>query len=114
MIALYWIVRIYMWTVIAWALMTWLPFLRGSAVHDLLGVVVWPVLKPFSFLHIGPLGFGPIIPISLLSILERWLGRQAGVVSDGTQPVQQPDGVVDVRDLRPATPPDGSPNNTGI
>ena len=114
MIVLFWIVRVYMWMVAAWAIMTWLPFLRGSAIHDLLGVAVWPVLAPFSFLHFGLLGFGPVIPLLLLGMLERWLGKQAGLVTDDTsQQPTQPDGVVDVRDLRPATPPDGPSNSTG-
>ncbi len=116
MVALYWIVRIYKYLLIAWALMTWIPGLRGSAFHTLLGIPVRPVLAPFDFLTVGGIGLGPIIPLLVLNYLEDWLGQHSGAISskEVVEADQQPvDPSVNVTDLLPA-PAEERSGSTGI
>jgi YggT family protein len=103
-LALYWIVRVYKYLLIAWVIMTWIPGVAGSTFHLLLGLPVIPVLAPFDFLTLGGIGFGPIIPLFILNMLEGWLAKQAGLVTEEEeQAAEQPvDPTVNVTDLKPA------------
>jgi uncharacterized protein YggT (Ycf19 family) len=103
MVALYWFVKIYRFVIFGWALMTWIPGVAGSSFHQLVHLVVWPVVAPFNFLQIGGIGLGPIIPLVLLGFVETWLGKRAGIIEEEQQghPVQEA-AIVDVRDMRRA------------
>ena len=117
MAAIYWIAKIYKYYLIGWVLASWIPGLNSSDLYGILGLPLYPVLAPFSFLHLGPVGFEAIIPLILLGMLERWAGRNAGLLTeDGqqTQPVQQSS--LDKGNFNPMDAADGSypGNNTGI
>jgi len=94
-------VRVYKYWLIAWVLMTWIPGLAGSTFHQLLGLPIRPILDPLSFLTIGGIGLGPIIPLLILNFLEVWLAKQAGLDTDEEQQ-QAVDPTVNVIDLKPA------------
>jgi uncharacterized protein YggT (Ycf19 family) len=124
MAALYWIAKVYKYYLIGWVLASWIPGLNQSELYAILGIPVWPVLAPFDFLHLGPVGFGAIIPLILLNMLENWAGKQAGILTEDGDELQGQSqaAVVDVRDLKPVEttastndPADGySGRNVGI
>jgi YggT family protein len=91
MVALLWLVRIYRIVLVAWVVLTWIPGVGGSSLHQLLGYLVVPVIAPFSFLSLGPISIAPLIPLVILYFLENWLARQVGEVDDtGDQPAAEP------------------------
>jgi len=74
------IIRIYIWLLIIWAIMSWIPGLSESALRDVIGIPIVPVLRLFSFAtaNIGGVGVGfqAIILIFLLSFIERFLDKK--------------------------------------
>lgn len=64
---------IYRYIIIAWAVMTWIPGIRGSAIHHIVGLPVEPVLNLFSFASVGPIGFAPMILLGVIWGLEVWI-----------------------------------------
>ncbi|HES58210.1 MAG TPA: YggT family protein [Firmicutes bacterium] len=70
------IIKIYIWLIVAWAIMTWIPGLSGSAVHNILGLPIVPVLNIFSFANIGFIGLQAIIVIGILWFVESWLEKK--------------------------------------
>ena len=71
---LIWVLKIYLWIIFAWVIMSWLSFIPGvPLLRSLLGVVVWPVIAPFSFLNFGGLSIAPMIPAFLLYWLIGYL-----------------------------------------
>ena len=70
------IIRIYIWIIVAWAIMTWIPGLSGSAFHNFIGLPVVPVLNLFSFARIGFIGLQAIILIGILWLIESWLEKK--------------------------------------
>lgn len=71
---LIWTLRIYLWIIFAWVIMSWLFMVPGiSQLRNLLGVVVWPVVAPFSFLNFGGLSVAPMVPAFLLYWLIGYL-----------------------------------------
>jgi YggT family protein len=116
MAALYWITKYYKYYFIAIVLMSWIPGLNDSEFYGWLGIAAWPVLAPFDFLSVGPIGFGPIIPIFLLNMLERWAGKRAGILTEEGEPVGQVQPTSTPRDFNPMDHADGSysESNRGI
>ena len=92
--ALIWALRIYKWLIIVWAVMTWIPGLSGSAIHDILGLPILPLMKLFSWASIGPIGLGAVIIILGVNWLEGWLIQK--YMPHETAPEPQPE---------PAEPP---------
>ena len=72
---LLWIVRVYTWLIIIWALSTWFGGFP-QPINNLLTLLVWPVWWPFSWLRIGPVGLGAVVGLLLLFALEGWLKKQ--------------------------------------
>lgn len=70
------IIKVYIWLIVAWAIMTWIPGLAGSTFHNIIGLPVVPVLNLFSFASIGFIGLQAIIVIGLLWLLESWLEKK--------------------------------------
>ncbi len=74
------VIRIYIWLIVAWALMSWIPFLATSTLRQIIGLPIVPLLKLFGFAQIGigsgGIGFQPIILILILTILERWIEKK--------------------------------------
>ena len=72
------VIKIYIWLIIAWALMSWFPGLNNSIVRQIIGIPIVPVLKIFNFASFGAggIGFQPMIVIFILMIIERWIERK--------------------------------------
>lgn len=96
LVALYWIIRIYVIWVFIWAVLTWVPGIAYSPFHNFLGIPVAPLLNLFGFLNFGGIGFGPLIVVLGLNFLARYLGRviaqQSGTAYDASTspPSDQP------------------------
>ncbi|MCH7472961.1 hypothetical protein IIA79_08430 [bacterium] len=72
---LIWVVRAYYYLVIAWAIMTWIPGLAGSLLHDVVGWPIVPLLNLLSFARIGFVGLQAVILLVLLWMLLIYLER---------------------------------------
>ncbi len=70
MIILHRILGIYRIIIIVWAVMTWIPGISGSALHNFVGIPVVPVLNLFSFATIGFIGIQAIILLGIIWGLE--------------------------------------------
>ena len=88
---LLYLIRAYIWLMVVWAIMTWIPGVAGSPVHNLIGIPIVPVLNLFSFASIGFVGLQAIIVIGILwlveAAIERKLKRDEG--TDAPQPAPQ-------------------------
>jgi len=99
MAAIFWIVRVLKYWLIAWVLLSWIPGLAGSDLYMLIGLPVAWLTIPFSFLHTDTIDFSPIPTIFILNIIERWAARNmAGAqVHPSTAPIP------DAREMQPAS-----------
>ena len=70
MIILHRILGIYRIIIIVWAVMTWIPGISGSALHNFVGLPVVPILNLFSFASIGFVGLQAIILLGIIWGLE--------------------------------------------
>lgn len=74
------VIRIYIWLIVAWALMSWIPILATSTLRQIIGIPIVPLLKLFGFAQLGigggGIGFQPLILIFILTILERWIEKK--------------------------------------
>ncbi len=62
-----WILKIYLWLIFAWVILSWLGMIPGVAsLRNIIGIVVWPVIRPFSILNFGGLSIAPVIPAFIL------------------------------------------------
>jgi uncharacterized protein YggT (Ycf19 family) len=73
---LLWIVRIYMWVVIIWAVSSWLPFPLGP-IGTLLTWLTYPIWKCFGFVSVGMVNLSGVIAVVVLILLEGWLARRS-------------------------------------
>ena len=72
---LLWVVRIYSWLIIAWALSSWFggfPQPVGGALNWLMS----PIWLLFSWAGVGYVNFGAIIVLLLLWWFEEWLKKR--------------------------------------
>lgn len=83
--ALLWVVRIYIWLIIIWAVSTWLGGFPG-AVGRFLDILMWPAWGPFGWARLGFVGLGPVVVLLVLFAVEGWLKRQIG----GEEKVEPP------------------------
>ena len=86
---LLYIIKADIWLIVIWAIMTWIPGVRGSAVHNIIGMPIVPVLNIFSFANIGFIGLQAIIVIGILWFVESWLEKQIKEQEGGT--IQAPE-----------------------
>ena len=75
--------KTYRWMLIIWVLCSWLYWIPGVVyLYLLLDLLVGPVVHPFDFLSLGPIGFSPIIPLIVLNLsirrLEATLAEESG------------------------------------
>ncbi|QMU09205.1 YggT family protein [Levilactobacillus suantsaii] len=70
-----WLVGAYILLIVIYALLSWLPGGYQSRFGQIIGRLVEPFLSYFNFIAIGPLGFGPIVAIVVLSVVQ--IGLQA-------------------------------------
>ncbi|ANZ58012.1 cell division protein [Fructilactobacillus lindneri] len=67
---LYYAIEIYMFLIVIYALLSWLPGAANSKLGQLLTRIVEPFLAYFNFAHIGMLGFGPMLAILVLWFIQ--------------------------------------------
>ncbi|PWG00642.1 YggT family protein [Levilactobacillus bambusae] len=67
---LIWLVNVYIWAIVIYALLSWFPGAYQSRFGQLLVQIVQPFLNYFEFIHVGVLGFGPIVAIIVLTIVQ--------------------------------------------
>jgi YggT family protein len=75
LVALYWIIRAYVGLIFVWAIMSWIPGLAGSQLHNIIGMPILPVVNIFSFLHVGQVGLGAVVVALLLGFVANWLAK---------------------------------------
>jgi len=68
--ALSWVVSAYIMLIVVYALMSWLPGAYQSKLGQFIGRLVEPFLSYFNFISVGPLGFGPVVAIIVLSLVQ--------------------------------------------
>lgn len=74
---LMWIVRIYSWVIILWALSSWVSG-TPQFINDLLWYAAWPVYKAFGWARIGNLNLAPVIALILLWWADSYLRNRSG------------------------------------
>ena len=74
---LMWILRIYSWIIIVWALSSWVQQ-TPQVIRDLLWYAAWPVYKSFGWARIGNLNLAPIIALVLLMWADSYLRNRSG------------------------------------
>ncbi|HJE86458.1 YggT family protein [Levilactobacillus brevis] len=65
-----WAVSAYILLIVVYALMSWLPGAYQSKLGQFIGRLVEPFLSYFNFISVGPLGFGPVVAIIVLSLVQ--------------------------------------------
>jgi uncharacterized protein YggT (Ycf19 family) len=70
-----WIVRIYSYVLIAWALSSWFGGFP-SPIGDWLNYLVSPVVTLFGSARVGPISFAVVIPLLILFAIESWIKRK--------------------------------------
>jgi YggT family protein len=65
-----WVVSAYIMLIVVYALMSWLPGAYQSKLGQFIGRLVEPFLGYFNFISVGPLGFGPVVAIIVLSVVQ--------------------------------------------
>lgn len=66
------VVQIYIWLIIANALMSWLPGAYESRLGQFIGRLVQPFLNIFRFIpSLGGIDFSPVIAIVVLQLAQR-------------------------------------------
>jgi uncharacterized protein YggT (Ycf19 family) len=86
---LIWTLKIYMWIIFAWVIMSWLFMVPGiPQLRNMLGVIVMPVVAPFSFLSFGGLSIAPMIPAFLLYWVIGYLENNYSTSSNAQPQIQ--------------------------
>ncbi|GEO68581.1 YggT family protein [Levilactobacillus acidifarinae] len=65
-----WLVGAYVLLIVIYALLSWLPGGYQSRFGQIIGRLVEPFLSYFNFIAIGPLGFGPVVAIIVLTVVQ--------------------------------------------
>ncbi|WP_125546854.1 YggT family protein [Levilactobacillus lindianensis] len=68
--ALDWLVRAYILLIVVYALLSWLPGAYQSKLGQVITRLVEPFLNYFNFASVGPLGFGPVVGIIVLTLVQ--------------------------------------------
>ncbi|WP_125682635.1 YggT family protein [Levilactobacillus yonginensis] len=68
--ALNWGVSAYILLIVIYALLSWLPGGYQSRIGQIIVRLVEPFLKYFNFVALGPIGFGPVVAIIVLSLVQ--------------------------------------------
>ncbi|MFD1455946.1 YggT family protein [Levilactobacillus lanxiensis] len=65
-----WAVSAYILLIVVYALLSWLPGGYQSKFGQIIGRLVEPFLHYFDFVSVGPLGFGPVVAIIVLTLVQ--------------------------------------------
>lgn len=74
------IVSVYMFLIVLFALMSWLPGAYNSKLGQLLGKIVVPFQRCFSFASVGMISFAPVLALIVLYILRMALTNWIPVI----------------------------------
>lgn len=74
------IINVYMFLIVLFALMSWLPGAYSSKLGQILGRIVVPFQRCFDFASIGMINFAPIIALIILDILRMALTNWIPVI----------------------------------
>ncbi|USS86396.1 YggT family protein [Fructilactobacillus cliffordii] len=77
-VTLGYLIDIYSYLIVAWALLTWLPGASQSKLGQLINRVVEPFVSYFNFARIGMIGFGPVLAILALWFIKIGVNGIAG------------------------------------
>lgn len=65
-----WCISAYILLIVVYALMSWLPGAYQSRLGQFVGRIVNPFLSYFDRIALGPLGFGPVVAIVVLTLVQ--------------------------------------------
>ncbi|HIW71640.1 MAG TPA: YggT family protein [Candidatus Levilactobacillus faecigallinarum] len=65
-----WLLTAYILLIVVYALMSWLPGAYQSRLGQFVGRLVNPFLSYFDRIALGPLGFGPVVAIIVLTLVQ--------------------------------------------
>lgn len=65
-----WALSAYILLIVVYALMSWLPGAYQSRLGQFVGRLVNPFLSYFDRIALGPLGFGPVVAIIVLTLVQ--------------------------------------------
>ncbi|KJW12291.1 YggT family protein [Levilactobacillus spicheri] len=65
-----WLISAYILLIVVYALMSWLPGAYQSRLGQFVGRLVNPFLSYFDRIALGPLGFGPVVAIIVLTLVQ--------------------------------------------
>ena len=65
-----WLISAYILLIVVYALMSWLPGAYQSRLGQFIGRLVNPFLSYFDRIALGPLGFGPVVAIIVLTLVQ--------------------------------------------
>ncbi|USS85520.1 YggT family protein [Fructilactobacillus myrtifloralis] len=69
-VTLGYLIDIYSYLIVAWALMSWLPGASESKLGQLITRLVTPFVSYFNFARIGMIGFAPVLAILALWFIK--------------------------------------------
>ncbi|GEO74667.1 hypothetical protein FD30_GL002175 [Levilactobacillus namurensis DSM 19117] len=75
-----WCISAYILLIVVYALMSWLPGAYQSRLGQFVGRIVNPFLSYFDRIALGPLGFGPVVAIVVLTLVQYGLYALEGML----------------------------------
>ena len=79
-----WLLRAYYYTLIAYVLMSWIPELRGTKVHQVISRIADPYMRIFrGLLVIGMIDLTPIIGFFLFQLGLNYFNQMLFLMSQG-------------------------------
>ncbi|MDT7014772.1 YggT family protein [Levilactobacillus namurensis] len=75
-----WCISAYILLIVVYALMSWLPGAYRSRLGQFVGRIVNPFLSYFDRIALGPLGFGPVVAIVVLTLVQYGLYALEGML----------------------------------
>ena len=75
-----WCISAFILLIVVYALMSWLPGAYQSRLGQFVGRIVNPFLSYFDRIALGPLGFGPVVAIVVLTLVQYGLYALEGML----------------------------------
>ena len=75
-----WCISAFILLIVVYALMSWLPGAYQSRLGQFVGRIVNPFLSYFDRIVLGPLGFGPVVAIVVLTLVQYGLYALEGML----------------------------------
>lgn len=78
----YYLLQAYYWVLIAYILMSWIPEIRGSRVHQIVHNIANPYMRLFrGLLVFGMMDFTPILGFLLYNLGMRYLAEAINIMA---------------------------------